>query len=155
MVRNAPLLSVIAVVVCSLVPVTPAAAQEPHQTLKLTLSDASLLDQHAPGPAILPAPQKRPSTLVPLYLSFGALQALDVHSTSTALNRGAVEANPLMGGIAGSPLGLAVVKAGGTAGVIYASERLWKKNKGAAVALMIGANSAMAWVVQHNYRTAR
>jgi hypothetical protein len=155
MVRIAPLLSLIAVVVCSLVSVTPAAAQELHRTPVPVLRDASLLEQRTPAPATLQAPQNRPSALIPLYLSFGTLQALDVHSTTTALSRGAVEANPLMGGVAGSPLGLAVVKAGGTAGVIYASERLWKKNKGAAVVFMIGANSAMAWVVQHNYRTAR
>jgi hypothetical protein len=47
------------------------------------------------------------------------------------------------------------IKAAGTAGVIFASERMWTKNKTAAVVFMIAANSAMAWVVQHNYRTVR
>ena len=47
------------------------------------------------------------------------------------------------------------MKAAGTAGIIFAAERIRKKNKAAAVGLMIASNSAMAWVVQHNYRTVR
>jgi hypothetical protein len=39
--------------------------------------------------------------------------------------------------------------------VFYTSERLWKKNPAAAIVFMVGANSAMAWVVQNNYRAAR
>jgi hypothetical protein len=98
---------------------------------------------------------RRPASLVPLYVSFGALQVLDAHSTSRALGRGAVEANPLMKPFAGSGAGLLAVKAAGTAGVIYASEKMWKKNKVAAVVFMVAANSAMAWVVQNNYRAVR
>jgi hypothetical protein len=32
---------------------------------------------------------------------------------------------------------------------------MWKKNKVAAVVFMVASNSAMTWVVQHNYRTLR
>jgi hypothetical protein len=92
---------------------------------------------------------------VPLYVSFSTLQVLDTHSTSRALSRGAAEANPLMKGIARSEIGMAAVKAAGTAGVIYASEKMWKKNKKAAVIFMVATNAAMAWVVQHNYRAGR
>jgi Domain of unknown function (DUF5658) len=107
----------------------------------------------APGFAL--ARQSRPGALVPLYVSFGTLQVLDAHSTSRALDRGAVEANPMMKGIAGNPTALLAVKAAGTASVIFASERIWKKNKTAAVFFMVAANSAMAWVVQNNYRAVR
>jgi hypothetical protein len=99
--------------------------------------------------------ERRPAPLVPLYLSFAALQALDVHSTSSAIDRGAVEANPLMKGLAGSEIGMIAVKAAGTTAVVYASERMWKKNRVAAVIFMVATNSAMAWVVNHNYRAAR
>ena len=99
--------------------------------------------------------QPRPGPLVPLYASFATLQALDVHSTSRALDHGAVEANPMMKGLAGNPTALLAVKAAGTAGVIVASEKMWKKNRAAAVFFMVAANSAMAWVVQHNYRAVR
>jgi hypothetical protein len=111
-----------------------------------------------PPPAVLaePAPAVgRPAGLVPLYLAFAGLQLADVHSTSRALDRGAVEANPLMKGFVGNEASLIAVKAAGAAVAIYASERLWKKNRTAAIAFMIASNSAMAWVVQHNYRIVR
>jgi threonine/homoserine efflux transporter RhtA len=47
---------------------------------------------------------------------------------------------------------MSAVKAAGAAGVIFLSEKLRTRNKAAAIGLMIAANSAMAWVVQHNYR---
>jgi hypothetical protein len=99
--------------------------------------------------------QRRPGALVPLYVSFATLQILDTHSTSRALDRGAVEANPAMRGFAGNQIAMLAVKAAGTSGVIYASEKMWKKNKAAAVIFMMAANSAMAWVVQNNYRAVR
>ena len=84
-----------------------------------------------------------------------ALQILDVHSTHDALSRGGVEANPALAGFADNTVAMAAVKAAGTAGVIFVSEKLRTKNKAAAIGLMIAANSAMAMVVQHNYRIAR
>jgi hypothetical protein len=98
---------------------------------------------------------RRPRALIPLYVSFASLQGLDAHSTSRALRRGGVEANPLLRGLADRPVGLIAVKAAATTGVVYAAEKMWKRNKVAAVAFMAAANSAMAWVVQHNYRVSR
>jgi hypothetical protein len=92
---------------------------------------------------------------MPLYVSFASLQVLDAHATKSALDRGAVEANPVMRGFTGSPAGMLAVKAAGTAGVVWASERMWRRNKAAAVVFLVAANSAMGWVVQHNYRAAR
>jgi len=115
-----------------------------------TLAPAGIKVAH-PGLAAKP----RPGVLVPLYASFATLQVLDAHSTARALNQGAVEANPLMTGLAGNPTALLAVKAAGTAGVIFASEKMWKKNRAAAVFFMVAANSAMAWVVQNNYRAVR
>lgn len=99
--------------------------------------------------------ERRPAALVPLYASFATLQVLDLHSTSYALAHGGVEANPTVKGLAGNTVAMAAVKAAGTAGVIYVSERLRKKNKAAAIGLMIATNATMTWVVQHNYRLAR
>jgi hypothetical protein len=106
-------------------------------------------------PVTATVPEGRPAALLPLYASFVTLQVLDIHSTAYALSRGAVEANPAMQGIVGTPVGFAAMKAAGTAGIVFAAEKLRKKNKAAAVGLMIASNSAMAWVVQHNYRTVR
>ena len=98
------------------------------------------------------AREGRPAPLVPLYVSFCALQVLDTHSTSRALDRGAVEANPMLRGVVGNQMGLVALKAAGTAGLIYASEKMWKGNRTASIIFMVAANSAMAWVVQNNYR---
>jgi hypothetical protein len=90
-----------------------------------------------------------------LHAAFAGLQALDAHSTRRALKRGAAEVNPVMKSVSGSVLGLATAKTLVGAGVISASEKLWKKNKVAAVVFMAAANSVMAYVVQHNYRVGR
>ena len=39
--------------------------------------------------------------------------------------------------------------------LIFECEKIRKKNRTAAVVLMIATNSAMAWVVEHNYRIGR
>ena len=65
------------------------------------------------------------------------------------------EANPLMKGIVSHRVALFAVKAAATTGVIVASEKMWKKNRTAAVIFMLATNSAMAWIVEHNYRVAR
>jgi hypothetical protein len=129
-----------------------AAIEPPAAQLPLSLGARDLAVATVP----LPVPKaRRPKALMPLYASFASLQVLDVHSTTRALDRGAVEMNPLMKGIAGSPAGLLAIKAGATTGVVYAGERLWKRNKAAAVIFMIAANTAMGWVVQHNYRAVK
>jgi hypothetical protein len=119
----------------------------------------------ADGQALTPVPaaaatlirsaERRPAALLPLYASFVALQVLDMHSTRYALDRGAIESNPAIRGLTGTTVGMAAVKAGATAGVIFFSEQLRMKNKAAAVGLMIATNSMMGWVVQHNYRAVR
>jgi hypothetical protein len=82
-------------------------------------------------------------------------QALDSHSTWHALGRGAREANPLVERLAEKPAAMVALKAGSTAAVICATEKLWKRNRAAAVLTMIGLNTAYAVVVSHNYAVAR
>ena len=136
MIRSARLLRIATIVVSALALTgSRAAGQEPsHQ-----IADAAV----------------RPPALIPLYASFAALQLVDMHSTWRALNLGAVEANPLLSGVAGNKAVLLTVKTAGTAGVIAVSERLRKKSRTAAVILMISANSGMTWVVEHNYAAVR
>lgn len=93
--------------------------------------------------------------LGPFYISFATLQALDVASTSRAIDRGGREANPIVAGVWGSPTGVAALKGSATAGLIYAAERLRKQKPKAALFVMIAANSAMAAVVAHNVANAR
>ena len=161
MTRFAPPTLAAAFVVAAVVSPTPVAAQE-HSTLlqSISISPAALELQSpptlAPAAAKFDAPRpQRPDALMPLYLTYATLQALDVHSTLRALDRGAVEANPLMKNLTENPVSLMAVKAASAAGVLYTTEQLWKKNPAAAVVFMIAANSAMAWVVQNNYRAVR
>lgn len=93
--------------------------------------------------------------LVPLYVSLGVLQALDVHSTTRALNAGGVEANPLMRGVANQPGALLAVKAGGAASTIWLTHKLARRNRTGAFIVMAAVNSAYAIVVANNYRAAR
>jgi hypothetical protein len=100
-------------------------------------------------------PARRPPVLVPLYVSFGIMQVLDVSSTQAALAGGAREGNPIMGGIAKSPIAMAALKGGVTAGIIVVSEKMWKRNRVATVLTMVALNSTYAMVVSHNYSNAR
>jgi hypothetical protein len=98
--------------------------------------------------------ETRPVVLAPLYITFAGLQILDAHSTLLASNLGAREANPVVRSMLGSPPALIATKAGVTASAIFASERLWKRNKAAAILMMAGLNSVYAAVVAHNYAVA-
>jgi hypothetical protein len=113
----------------------------------------------AAGPAVAQErdqlKRERPAALVPLYIAFVGLQALDVHSTFSALEGGAREANPMVRGALGSPAGLFLLKSGTAAGVVLITEKLWPRNRTAAVITMIALNSAYATIAAHNYRTAQ
>lgn len=97
---------------------------------------------------------RRPSALMPLYASLVALQGLDFHSTRRALDTGqAREANPAMRPFVKHDAAFLALKGGATAGVIWASEKMWKRNRKAAVIFAGLVNAAMAAVVANNYRT--
>lgn len=101
------------------------------------------------------AEEPRPRGLMPLYAGFGALQALDAHSTLRAVRAGRTESNPIIAPFADRPGVMVGVKAAAAAGTIALSERLWRRNRGAALTLMIVANVGYAAVVAHNYRQGR
>jgi hypothetical protein len=98
---------------------------------------------------------RRPAILPALYVSVATLQALDAHSTMTALGRGGREANPLMRGVAGNRGAMLAVKAGVAGSTIYLAEKMWKRNRVGAIAMMAIVNVIDAAVVAHNYRVAR
>jgi hypothetical protein len=99
--------------------------------------------------------QPRPASLLPLYLSYGALQALDIHSTLHVLDNGGREGNAVMANVVRSPAAFVAVKAGAGAGIVLLTEKLWKRNRAAAVLTMIGLNGAYATIVSHNYSLRR
>ena len=113
---------------------------------------APSLDAQVEMAAVRPASR---GPLVPLYISAAALQMMDVHSTRRALALGHAEGNPFMSGIASNTPAFVAVKAATAASVILLSEKLRKRNRVAAIGLMVAVNAATAAVVAHNYRVAR
>ena len=102
------------------------------------------------APTVATGTAGRPATLLPLYISFTALQIADVHATLGALAAGNREGNPVFTGLR-SPAAMLGIKTGLVVGTIYAVEQLRKKKPRTAVVLMIALNSAYAGVVAHNY----
>jgi Domain of unknown function (DUF5658) len=107
------------------------------------------LERHEAGPL---AREPRPGALIPLYMSFGILQALDGRSTLTSVNRGYREMNPIVSPAAGSRGLMVATKLVTTTATIAGAETLWRRNRVAAVLALIGINVAYAAVVAHNYR---
>jgi hypothetical protein len=103
------------------------------------------------------SPPPRPAALMPLYVTFAGLQALDFDSTLRAVKSvSGREVNPAVKILAGSPAALLAVKVGTTASIFWASERLRKRrHPAAAVVLMILLDSAYAGVAAHNYAILR
>jgi hypothetical protein len=99
-----------------------------------------------------PPPQRRPAALTPLYVSFAALQALDLHSTMRGVAEGGAEANPAMKPLVGQPAAFMVAKVAATAATVYVSERLWRRSRVGALVLMLSVNGAYAAIVAKNYR---
>lgn len=134
------------------------AAARPLEEAVRAPAPASLTERSRQIPviALVPADRaSRPAALAPLYASYVALQVLDIHSTKRGLAGGASEANPALKGLVGNTAGLVALKSATTAGVIFGTERLARKHRVASVVLMTVLNSAMTFVVTHNYRVGQ
>ncbi len=152
----------------------PASAQEPARPFTIASADfwtlalppvpllplagvSESIAQAPPAPATsvvqLPNGIERPGTsLNAMCVSFAALQVLDLHATFRAIDNGAREANPFLGGIASNKGAMIGLKAATTAGTIYLVQKFGVKNRVASTILMAAANSAYAIIVAHNYR---
>jgi len=94
---------------------------------------------------------KRPSALVPLYLLQGALQGVDAFTTIKGMKQGHAEQNPIFRGQnAGVMLTTKLIT---TTSSIFLAEKMWKKNRAAAIAIMVASNIVTSAVVANNYRT--
>jgi hypothetical protein len=97
--------------------------------------------------------RKRPTPLLPMYVSFAVLQGYDYATTASALSSGAGrEANPVMAPIVGNRAAFLAVKAGTAAGTMWIAERMWKKHPVGAILFMAALNGMTATVVTHNVR---
>lgn len=153
--------------VLTLAPGSRAFAQEAAGSLRLdlgaTLANAEATPAVAPGeqfqnfyrPVAEPNRKRSSSLLAGLYASTAVMQALDVHSTLSALGTGAVEGNPLMAGVTRNKGAFIAMKAGVAVSAIFAAKGVAKHNKVAAIATLVAINSAYALVARHNYQVAR
>jgi uncharacterized protein DUF5658 len=146
-------------VLYSVVPLAPV----PASVTMTAAAVASSAESAAPGPRFVrafavprQAPTSRPMILPALYVMQGALQALDVKSTFTAISNGAHEANPVMQPFAKNQGAMLAVKAGVAASTIWMSERMWRHgNRVGAIMSMVVSNAVTAAVVAHNYGVVR
>jgi hypothetical protein len=96
-------------------------------------------------------PIARGAALPVLYGVLAGLQAYDGWSTVSAVNRGAVEANPTMARVATNPGAMWALKIGATSASIYAAETLWRRHRRAeAIATMVAVNGMMVVVATRN-----
>jgi hypothetical protein len=140
-----PVLLPVAPVVPAPVAVAAAAAEEAAPVAE------------TPGPTFVRASmgtlERRPPLLPAMYAAQVALQALDVHSTYSAINKGAHEANPLMKGVVGNKGAMMAVKAGVAASTIFLAEKMWKRgNRTGAIVTMLIVNGVTAAVAANNYK---
>jgi hypothetical protein len=98
----------------------------------------------------------RPKAQTPLQIAFVALQAADLASTMRALHGGhASESNPLLQSVVQSPASFIATKAAVSVGTILLSNKLSKRSKGAALALLVIVDGVYAGAVLQNMRAAR
>lgn len=155
--------SVTALVLAATLSTTPTASDPIREASVAAAPSAPLTAAIAAAPALdtplerwmVDRKVSRPAAVAVMYGTLGALQALDAYSTRRALARGAVEVNPILKDAAGHQGAMVAAKVLSTAGSIYFAERVWKKNRKAAVVLMAVVNGVTGAVVARNLRNAR
>jgi hypothetical protein len=164
--RLPPVVRASVILAACVVAASPAAAQQqPTPPIAATAEATNvaplwLVAQMPTHDALFPVDRveepRRPPSLLPLYGSLIALQALDIHSTRGAVGSGeGREVNPAMEPVVKNSAAFIAVKAGATAGLIWASEKMWKKHRKAAVIFASAVNVALAAIVANNYRVSR
>lgn len=148
--------------------IVPSVAQA--QTAPVTISSAvenafaqpaRAAEEQFPNQLVLPRPSMKAtselagrSMMTSLYATTAAMQMMDVHSTIKALNVGAIESNPLMGGLVKNRAAFLTTKAAMAAVTIYAAHKMAKNNKLGAALTLVAINSAYAMIVKNNYKIA-
>lgn len=162
-------LLVIAACVSVIVP-SIAQAQSVAESAPLTVASAvesafaqpsRAAEEQFPNQLVLTRPSLKPasdlagrSMMTSLYATTAAMQMMDVHSTIKAMNVGAVEANPLMGGLVKNRAAFVTTKAAMAAVTIYAAHKMAKTNKLGAALTLVAINSAYLMIVKNNYKIA-
>lgn len=134
-----------------------AAASEPTLTAtqlpSVTVTPATLVSYDRPQPTWLSQPVRDSAAdqLQRLKIVFIASEALDVHSTLTALREGGSEGNALMKPMTGSAAVFLAVKAAATWVTVRAADRLAKHNRKGAYWLLGASSAALSLIAVRNY----
>lgn len=126
--------------------------------LAVALSSSSALAQQAAMVPVAAEPsvyfalntEGRPAMLLSMYAAQGVLQGLDAYTTLKSLSAGNREMNPLLK--SGNPALIIGAKVAVSSLNIYLAEKMWKRNRKAAIATMIVTNLMTSAVVIHNTR---
>jgi len=100
------------------------------------------------------APHKPSVLMTSLYGLTALAQALDAHSTMSALHAGAREGNPVMAALTSHPPAFIALKAGAAVGLIYAGHSVAKHSKLQAVIALAAIDSVYFAIAAHNYHVA-
>jgi hypothetical protein len=123
-------------------------------TLPAVFSAAPSVAVIAPvlAPAALRAPAAGGSVAFPvLAATYVALNAFDIYTTTKAVSSGqGKEANPILSGVAQTPVALTAAKIVTTATTLVIAKRLWKDHRAASIVLMVAANVGTGFIVGHN-----
>ena len=136
--------------------VTPASTTMIAAAVK-AIGDATVQTPQLQRPRLVTSTRMPKSTLVlgSLYASTAVMQGLDIHSTFKGLERGAAEANPIMGGLVKNRPAFIATKSLVAGGTILAAHEVAKKSKVAAVVTLVALNAMYGYIVNHNYALAR
>lgn len=89
-----------------------------------------------------------PASLTELYVKQAALQGLDAVTTLHALKQGHLEANPLLK--SGNPTLIVGAKVAAMSLSVVLAQKLWKRNRKAAIISMVATNAALSAIVANN-----
>jgi hypothetical protein len=124
-------------------------------TAPTAVADPSQMTSDAATPKGESSPGKRPAWILPIHILSIAVQGLDTHSTFAVLKNHSVDLSPLNRHVTGNKVSFLAVKAGITAAVVCATDRLAKRHRIGAVVAAAAVNSAYLTIAATNYRSAR
>ena len=119
--------------------------------LSSTLAEAQLLPREAPVPVVSYSADvlsEEPPELTRMFVTHAALQGLDAFTTIRALDAGHREMNPLLK--SGNSALIIGSKAAVTAMSLVLAQKLWKRNRRAAMLTVVVSNAVMSAVVANN-----
>jgi hypothetical protein len=107
----------------------------------------------AQAPVTPPVAASRGALYQTLEVAYLGLQGLDTAATLMAVDRGLVEANPVLRGL--PPAGVVVLKAAVTVGTVLLTRTLANRHRVSAVLLMVAVDGVYGFVVARNVALIR